>query len=114
RAALRAESSGAPAGPGKAARAGVVTCWIGALERDSVPASLRVETPAKMRDRMLVHVVQPRLIALEPITHQLGIETALDAADKSVADVEPDLVLHIAAIGQNHDIARQEHDRAAG
>src|SRR5262245_30446146 len=39
---------------GKAARAGMVPLGIGAVERDRIPAALRVEAPAEMRDGMAV------------------------------------------------------------
>src|SRR5260370_14963689 len=93
-AALRVRAGGEQEISGKAARAGVVTRRIGAIERDRVPAGLRIEPPAEVGDRMPVHVVRSRLVSLEPVAHQLGIETALDAADESVANVEPDFVLH--------------------
>ena len=35
-------------------------------------------------------------------------------ANEAVANVEPDLVLHVAAIGQHDDVAGLEHDRAIG
>src|SRR5215470_4318546 len=49
---------------GKAARAGVVALRVGAVERDRIPAPLRVEPPAEMRDRVTVEVVGVRLVAL--------------------------------------------------
>src|SRR6266699_517080 len=99
---------------GKAARAGVVALRVGAMKRDRVPASLRVEPPAEMGDGMTVEVVGVRLVALEPVAHELGIEAALDLADEAVADVEPYLVLHVTAIGQHDDVAGGEHHRAVG
>src|SRR5687768_2123887 len=42
--------------PGKAARTGVVAPGIVAPERDRVPAPLRIEAPAEMRDGVAVHV----------------------------------------------------------
>src|SRR5229473_3060405 len=99
---------------GKAARTGVVALRIGAVERDRIPASLRVEPPAEMRDRVTVEIVSARLVALKPVTHELGIEPALDLADEAVADVEPHLVLHVTAIGQHDDVARGEHPGAVG
>src|SRR6516165_6066047 len=99
---------------GKAARAGVVALRIGAVERDRIPASLRVEPPAEMRDRVTVEIVGARLVALEPVTHELGIEPALDPTNEAVADVEPHLVLHVTAIGQHDDVARCEHHGAVG
>src|ERR1700730_15018018 len=99
---------------GKAARAGVVALRVGAVERDRIPASLRVEPPAEMRDRVTVEVVGVRLVALEPIAHELGIEAAFDLTDKTVADVEPHLVLHVTAIGQHDDVAGGEHHGAVG
>ncbi len=67
-----------------------------------------------MRDRVTVEIVGARLVALEPVTHELGIEPALDLADEAVADVEPHLVLHVTAIGQHDDVARGEHHGAVG
>src|SRR5262245_133669 len=99
---------------GKAARAGVVALRIGPVERDRVPAPLRVEPPAEMRDRMTVEIVRARLIALEPVAHELGVEPALDLADETVADVEPHLVLHVTAIGQHDDVAGGKHHGAVG
>src|SRR5215831_12168985 len=99
---------------GKAARAGVVALGVGAVERDRVPAPLRVEPPAEMRDGMTVEVVRARLVAFEPIVHELGIEPALDLADETVANVEPHLVLHVTAIGQHDDVAGGEHHGAVG
>src|SRR5215467_8600195 len=99
---------------GKAARAGVVALGVGAVERDRVPAPLRVVPPAEMRDGMTVEVVGARLVALEPVVHELGIEAALDLADESVADVEPHLVLHVTAIGQHDNVAGGEHHGAVG
>src|SRR5271166_266235 len=93
---------------GEAARAGVVAPRIGAIKRDRVPASLRVEAPAKMRDRVSVHVVGVRPVAFQPIAHQLGIKAAFDAADEAVANVEPDVVLHITAVGQDDDVSGPE------
>src|SRR5262245_28287782 len=98
----------------KAARAGVVALRVGAVERDRVPAPLRVEPPAEMGDRVAIPVVGVRLVAVEPVAHQLGIEPALDLADEAVANVEPHLVLHVAAIGQHDDVTGREHHRAVG
>src|SRR5215472_4183565 len=99
---------------GKAARAGMVALRVGAVERDRVPAPLRVESPAEMRDRMTVEVVGVHLVALEPVAHELGIEAALDLADETVANVESHLVLHVTAIGQHDDVAGGEHHGAVG
>src|SRR6516162_546663 len=99
---------------GKAARAGVVALRVGAVEGDRVPAPLRVEPPAEMRDGMAVEVVGVRLVALEPIVHELGIEPALDPTNETVADVEPHLVLHVTAIGQHDDVAWAKHHGAVG
>src|SRR5947199_33088 len=66
----------------KAARAGVVARRLGAIERERIPTALRVEPPTEMRDGVAVHVVGMRLVAVEPVAHQLGIETALDLADE--------------------------------
>ena len=54
---------------------------------------------------MAVHVAGVGAIAVEPIAHQRRVEAALDFADKAIADVEAHLVLHIAAIGQDDDVA---------
>src|SRR6266508_2224949 len=113
-AALRVGAGGEQEIAGEAARAGVVALGVGAAERDRVPAALRVEPPAKMRDGVAVEVVGARLVAVEPVAHQLGVEAALDLADKTVADVEPHLVLHVAAIGQHDDVAGREHHSAVG
>ena len=67
-----------------------------------------------MRDRVTVEIVGARLVALEPVTHELGIEPALDLADEAVADVEPHLVLDVTAIGQHDDVARGEHHGTVG
>src|SRR5262245_26623618 len=99
---------------GEAARTGVVALRVAAVERDRIPAPLRVEAPAQMRDGMAVKVVGARLVAVEPIAHELGIEAALDLADETVADVEPHLVLHVTAIRQHDDVAGGEHDGAVG
>src|SRR6516165_5603148 len=99
---------------GKAARAGVMALGVGTVERDRVPAPLRVEPPAEMRDGVTVEVVRARLVALEPVVHELGIEAALDLADETVANVEPHLVLHITAIGQHDDVAGGKHHGAVG
>src|SRR5262245_45999352 len=99
---------------GEAARAGMVALRVGAVERDRVPAPLRVEPPAEMGDRVAIPVVGVRLVAVEPVAHQLGIEPALDLADEAVANVEPHLVLHVAAIGQHDDVTGREHHRAVG
>src|SRR5262245_21701351 len=99
---------------GKAARAGVVALGVGTVERDRVPASLRVEPPAEMRDGMTVEVVRACFVALEPIAHELGVEAALDLADEAVADVEPHLVLHVTAIGEHDDVAGGKHHGAVG
>src|SRR5262245_11553666 len=99
---------------GKAARAGVVALGVGAVERNRVPAPLRVEPPAEMRDRMAVEVVGARLVALEPVVHELGIEAALDPTNETLADVEPHLVLHVTAIGQHNDVAGGEHHGSVG
>src|SRR6266478_5218527 len=99
---------------GKAARAGVVALRVCAMKGDRVPASLWVEPPAEMGDRVTVEIVSARLVALKPVTHELGIEPALDLADEAVADVEPHLVLHVTAIGQHDDVARGEHHGAVG
>src|SRR5215475_13434050 len=72
---------------GKAACAGVVALRVGTVERDRVPAPLRVEAPAEMRHGMAVEVVRARLVALEPVAHELGVEAALDLADEAVAEV---------------------------
>src|SRR5262245_61060039 len=69
---------------GEATGAGVVALRVGAAERDRVPAPLRVEPPAEMGDRVAVHVVGMRLVAVEPVAHQLGVEAALDPPDKAV------------------------------
>src|SRR5215831_3182129 len=99
---------------GKAARAGVVALGVASVKRERVPASLRIEPPAEMRDGVTVQIVRMRLIALEPIVHELGIEPALDPADEAVTDVEPHLVLHVAAVGQHDDVARGEYHGAIG
>src|SRR5262245_56230488 len=99
---------------GKAARAGVVALGVGAVKRDRVPAPLRIEPPAEMRDGVAVEVVRARLVTLEPVAHELGVEPALDLADETVADVEPHLVLHITAIGQHDDVAWTKHHGAVG
>src|SRR6516225_900865 len=99
---------------GEATRAGVVALRVGAMKRDRVPAPLRVEAPAEMRDGMTVEIVRACLVALEPVVHELGIEAALDLADESVADVEPHLVLHVTAIGQHDDVAGGEDHGAVG
>src|SRR6516225_6998799 len=99
---------------GEAARAGVMALGVGTVERDRVPAPLRVEPPAEMRDGVTVEVVRARLVALEPVVHELGIEAALDLADETVANVEPHLVLHITAIGQHDDVAGGKHHGAVG
>src|SRR5271165_948682 len=113
-AALGVRAGGEQEIPGEAAGAGMVTHRIGAVERDGVPAALRVEPPAKMGDGVPVHVVRPRLVRVEPIAHQFGVEPARDAADEAVANLEPDFVLHITAIGKHHDIAGRQHDSAIG
>ena len=87
---------------------------IGAIERDRVPAALRIQAPAEMRDGMTVHVVGIGAIAVEPVAHQLGVEPAFDLPDKAVADFEPHLVLHVTAIGQDDNVAGRENDRAVG
>ena len=51
---------------GKAARAGVVALRIGAVERDRIPASLRVEPPAEMRDRVTVASSPPSILRIKP------------------------------------------------
>src|SRR5262245_56185879 len=99
---------------GKAACAGVVALRVGTVERDRVPAPLRVEAPAEMRHGMAVEVVRARLVALEPVAHELGVEAALDLADEAVADVESHLILHVTAIGQHDDVAGGEHHGAVG
>src|SRR4051812_25495513 len=99
---------------GKAARACMMPLGVGAVERDRIPAALRIKSPAEMRDGMAVHVVGVGLVAVEPVAHQLGVEPPFDLADEAVADVESHLVLHVAAIGQHDDIARREHHGAVG
>src|SRR5262249_41683443 len=99
---------------GEAARAGVVALRIGAVKRDRVPAPLRVEPPAEMRDRMTAEIVGVRLVALEPVAHEFGIEAALDLTNEAVADVDPHLVLHVTAIGQHDDVAGGEDYAAVG
>ena len=42
---------------------------------------------------MAVHIVRMGLVAVEPVAHQLGVESALYSADEAVANVETDLVL---------------------
>src|ERR1700751_5409040 len=103
-----------PLGRALAAAPGVGALRIGAVERNRIPASLRVEPPAEMRDRVTVEIVGARLVALEPVTHELGIEPALDLADEAVPDVGPHLVLHVTAIGQHDDVAGGEHHGAVG
>src|SRR5262249_52861851 len=56
----------------KAARASVVALRVGAVKRDRVPPPLRVEPPAEMRDGVAVEVVRARLVALEPVAHDLA------------------------------------------
>src|SRR5262245_1022649 len=99
---------------GKAARAGMVALGVAAVERDRIPAPLRVEPPAEMGDGVTVEVIRVRLVAFEPVAHELGIERALDLADESVVDGQPHLVLHVTAIRQHDDVARGEHDGAVG
>src|SRR5712691_11443050 len=113
-AALRVGTGGEQEIAGEAARARMVARRVGAVERDRVPAPLWVEPPAEMRDGVAVHVVGPRLVAVEPVAHQLGVETALDRTDEPIADVEPHLVLHVAAIGQHDDVTGREHHGAVG
>src|SRR5262245_6064147 len=63
-AALRIRAGGEQEVAGEATRAGVVALRIGAVERDGVPASLRIEAPAEMRDGVPVHVLRVRAIAV--------------------------------------------------
>src|SRR5262245_18624339 len=113
-AALRVRAGGEQEVAGEAARAGVVAHRVGAVERDGVPAALRVEAPAEMGDGVAVHIVRVRLVAVEPVAHQLGVEAAFDLANKAITNVQPHLVLHVAAIGQHDDVAGREHHRAVG
>src|SRR5262245_3999545 len=99
---------------GKAAGAGVMSHGVGAVERDRVPAALRIEPPAEMRDRVAVHVMGMRLVAVEPIAHQPGVESTIDPANEAIADVEAHFVLHIAAIGQHDDVARRKYQGTNG
>ena len=61
-AALRVRAGGEQEIAGKAARAGVVALGIVAVQRDRIPARLRVEAPAEMRDGVAIHVVRPRAL----------------------------------------------------
>src|SRR5262249_13639045 len=61
---------------GQAACAGGLALRVGTVERDRVPAPLRVEAPAEMGHGMAVEVVRARLVALEPVAHELGVEAA--------------------------------------
>src|SRR5262245_24090309 len=99
---------------GEAAGAGVVSLGIGAVKCDRIPTSLRVGPPAEVRDGMTVEVVRMRLVALEPVVHELGIKPALDLADEPITDLESHLVLHVAAIGQHDDVAGRERHGAIG
>src|SRR5215475_13632671 len=98
--------------PRKTTRPSMMTAGIGTIESDRVPASLRIKPPAEMGDDMTVHVLRMRAIAVEPRVHELGVETAPDTADEAVTNLEADLVLHVAAIGQDDNVARLEYDRA--
>src|SRR5215510_1140306 len=113
-AALRVRPGGEQEIAGEAARAGMMALRVGTVESYGVPPALRIEPPAEMRDRMPVHVVGMGAIAVEPVAHQLGVEPAGDVADEAVADIEAHLVLHVAAIGQDDDVARLQHDAAIG
>src|SRR5258708_28051784 len=50
----------------------------------------------------------------QPLTHQRGVEPALNARDVAALNLEANLVLDIAAIGKNDHIARLEHNPASG
>ncbi len=63
---------------------------------------------------MAIHVLGVCAVAVEPVAHELGVEAALDAADETVAHVETDLVLYVAAIGQDDDVAGLKDDRTSG
>src|ERR1051326_7423562 len=84
-AALRVRAGREQEVAGKAAGARVVALRIVAVERDRIPAALRVEPPAEMRDGVTVHVVGARPVAVEPVAHQLWVETALALAGEGVA-----------------------------
>src|SRR5204863_6214259 len=66
-AALGVRAGGEQEIAGKAARAGMVAHGVGTVERDGVPAPLRVESPTEMGDGVAIHVVGMRLVAVEPI-----------------------------------------------
>src|SRR5437899_11631956 len=82
------------------------------VERDVVPARLGIEAPAEVRHRVAVQVVRRLAIVVEPLGHELGVEAALDLADEAARDVQSDLVVDVAAVRQDNDVARLQHDHA--
>src|SRR5216110_1080971 len=44
--------------------------------------------------------------------HELGVEAALDLADEAARDVQSDLVVDVAAVRKDDDVARLQHDHA--
>ena len=67
-----------------------------------------------MRDRIGIAIAGEILAVFQPVAHQRRIEPALDACDMAALDLEADLVLHIAAIGQDDDVAGLKDDPAGG
>src|SRR5438552_9799899 len=51
-------------------------------------------------------------VAVQPIAHQLGVETTLYLADRSFTDVESHFVLHVTAVGKNDYVAGLENNCA--
>src|SRR6516225_10386048 len=88
--------------------------WLITVKRDIVPASVRIDAPAEVRDRVAIHVVGRPAVILQPVVHKLGIQAALDPADKAIAHLEPNLVLNVTTIRKDHDIAGLKDDRAIG
>src|SRR5260221_12788680 len=83
-----------------------------AVQCDAVPERLRIHSPAEMRYGVGIAVLLAFAPVLEPVAHQLGVDAAVDAGDMPFADFELHRIAHVAAVGQDDDVAGLEDDRA--
>ena len=76
------------------------------MQAHPIPTSLRIHAPAEMRQRVRILVIFAGFSVFEPLAHQIGIETAVKIDNVTVANLEPDRIGDIAAIGENDHIPR--------
>jgi len=82
-----------------------------AVQRDAVPERLRVH-PQPSATPHRDHGPSPRAAVLEPVAHQLRVDAALNVDDVAFADLESHRIGDVAAVGQDHHVARLKDDRA--